>query len=834
MLVGLGLLCAVALPAAAEVRLASIFGADMVLQRDMPVPIWGVASPGEKVTVEFAGKTATATAVGDGTWRVALPAMKATSAPRTLTVTGAGEPLAVEGVLVGEVWLALMNSPVLRYRSEGPVPYPANRTIQPGRKRHHSNVPRATYAAAGAGPAWGGAESNQHDILTTAFSNRLAEKLGVPVGIVRVWVANSAAAAPLAGLRAVSGLRKMADRVEVWYPGTSRGAKAHAKWRRQMKAWTVSLRKGLEAGADVTPSQPPLLPGPAAGDATEPTVIYNGSIHPITPLALRGVIHTHTGADAGDPLYTAKMRALIVGLRRAFGQADMPFCMLQTGQPGVYELDMFGADHSPAAWAGHRERQRRALSIPNTGLVVTADLGYHAADIGRRVARWALAGPYRQGGARSGPLYKRRRVRGNTVIIDFDHLGGGLMAARKKMAAPPAQRADGRLSFFAIAGADKQWRRGTATIKGNRVIVASDKIAKPVAVRYAYQVEPRGLSLYSRAGLPASPFRTDHWKDAGLGELFEAYRGRSPAALTALLGYPGDIASLAAAKALAAKGPAALGVAESLLKDDDPDLRCGGLRTLGWLYWLGEVERRRYHGTEPQPVTPAIEAALKRIAAAAKDDDYWVRYCAAEALGLIGAEDPLTVATIKALAVDEEPLVRCAALKVTKFRLKKASHCMAIAEAVLAQKPFEDHDTVARALGQINRYHYWAGVKVDLALISRYMREMDIGRVGGGGLYSLGNTLRRMDLLSRPDIFPGVLNLYALGCRNYMLYGVERWIAVPANVPAIRKKIEQLKGRIDRLGRDKPIDWLDRKRRFEDAIPALEQLLRKIEKAAAK
>ena len=301
-----------------------------------------------------------------------------------------------------------------------------------------------------------------------------------------------------------------------------------------------------------------------------------------------------------------------------------------------------------------------------------------------------------------------------------------------------------------------------------------------------------------------------------------------------MLAYAAQLHSHAAAKALAAKGQATvLPIVKRLAGSGDPDQRCGALRTLGYLYWMGPVPRN-YYGAEPQRATTAIAKAIELIAGAGDDTDPLVRRCAAEALGLIGSENESVFAIIRKLATDDDPLVRTAALRMSKYRFNSHAHNTAVAYALLTGKPFGDRTSAWLAGNLLN--HYRLKGPIDLNLASRFLRRVGPGQ-GGRVVGSLGDLLRRVRLpdgkpsLNRPDVLPGVLHVYALGYRNYMLYGVERWITLKANIPAFRNKMDELKTEIERLRRDRPEDWEELSRRYEDAIDGLRNLIEKSEKA---
>ena len=132
-------------------------------------------------------------------------------------------------------------------------------------------------------------------------------------------------------------------------------------------------------------------------------------------------------------------------------------------------------------------------------------------DVGMRLARWALAHDYGQKLEVSGPLFKVLKIEGGKVRLAFDHFGSGLMVGKKEGRNPAVEDKQGKLKRFAIAGADKKWFWADAVIVDNTVTVSSPDVKEPVAVRYAYQMNPDGANLYNREGLPASPFRTDAW-----------------------------------------------------------------------------------------------------------------------------------------------------------------------------------------------------------------------------------------------------------------------------------------------------------------------------------
>ena len=245
-----------------------------------------------------------------------------------------------------------------------------------------------------------------------------------------------------------------------------------------------------------------------------PAVTFNQMIRPILPFPIKGVIWYQGESNANDEqqarAYRAQFRQLVTSWRKAWrgSSAAFPFIWVQ--------LPNFGAaEEQPSAtggsWAVHREAMAGALSLPNTGQAIAIDVGnpadIHPTDkepVGTRLALVARKVAYGEKVIASGPTYRRRTVKGNRVTIEFANVGRGLVARGGiGPAAPPN-------SGFAVAGADRQWHWASARVERDRVIVWSDAVPRPVAVRYAWSGNP-SATLFNSDGLPAAPFRTDAW-----------------------------------------------------------------------------------------------------------------------------------------------------------------------------------------------------------------------------------------------------------------------------------------------------------------------------------
>ena len=445
--------------------LPAIIGDHMVLQRGQPIPIWGRDDPGTEVEVAIAGKSASAKADEAGKWSVELPAMEA-GGPHTLTVKGSGE-INVKDVLVGEVWLCSgqsnMEWTVSRSNDRedeiAAANYPRIRHI----KIPHvaADTPRSDVNSRGwqvSSPATAG----NFTAVGYFFGRHISKELDVPVGLI--------------------GSNWGGTRIEPWTPPVG--------FRKVPKL--ASIAKNLEKYPEKRKD--------GSINHQSPLALYNGMIHPLVPFAIRGALWYQGESNHGEGmLYHEKMKALIYGWRALWKREDLPFYFVQLA-PYRY-----GGD--PTRLPGIWEAQLKTLSVPHTGMAVTVDIGNvgdihprNKQDVGKRLALWALAKTYgRKYLVYSGPLYRSMKVEGEEVRLRFDHVGGGLVS-----------RDGAPLSRFTIAGADRKFVEAKARIDGDTVVVHTDGVEKPVAVRFAWHQEAEP-NLSNEEGLPASPFRTDDW-----------------------------------------------------------------------------------------------------------------------------------------------------------------------------------------------------------------------------------------------------------------------------------------------------------------------------------
>jgi len=234
-----------------------------------------------------------------------------------------------------------------------------------------------------------------------------------------------------------------------------------------------------------------------------PTLLYNGMIAPLIPYGIKGVIWYQGESNTSKAYeYRRLFPAMITDWRNRWQLGEFPFLFVQLAN----FMDV-SSQPTESAWAELREAQTMTLSLPVTGMACIIDIGEaedihpkNKLDVGKRLSYAARKIAYGEDVVHSGPLYFVHTVEGNKIRLDFTNIGTGLAAS------------GGELKGFAIAGQDRKFVWANARIEGNQVIVWSDAIAEPVAVRYAWANNPEGCNLYNKEGLPASPFRTDNWK----------------------------------------------------------------------------------------------------------------------------------------------------------------------------------------------------------------------------------------------------------------------------------------------------------------------------------
>lgn len=469
----------------------------MVLQSGMPVPVWGTADTGEKVTVTVAGQKRSATAGADRKWTVKLGKLKA-GGPFEMTVAGKNR-LVVKDVLVGEVWLGSGQSNMAFTVSKKKASYAG--LINEEEEIAAANYPKVRMFTAKTAKTYEpqteiGGEwliCNPENVpgfsaVGYLFARDLQKELGVPVGILTVAFGASTAESWIRREAVASDpqLRPMLDRFD-----------ALVSFHKEHPGALASDAPGAPQTINSRPGNAKAPLRDPVQDQHQPTVLFNGMIAPVIPYAIRGALwyqgESIVGGKAGVALYPHVMETLVKDWRKLWGEGDFPFYAVQL--PALKNVS-----NNPMV----REGQAKLSALPKTAVAVTIDIGdpkdvhpHNKAPLGDRLTRIALANVYGKKIEYSGPVYQSMKADGASARVRFTHVGGGLVAK------------DGPLKWFQIAGADQNFVIANARIDGDTVVVSSPEVNNPVAVRYAWDNYPEGCNLFNAAGLPAAPFRTD-------------------------------------------------------------------------------------------------------------------------------------------------------------------------------------------------------------------------------------------------------------------------------------------------------------------------------------
>ncbi len=235
----------------------------------------------------------------------------------------------------------------------------------------------------------------------------------------------------------------------------------------------------------------------------QPASLFNAMVSPLVNFSIRGMIWYQGESSTGNAvMYNKLLPALIKDWRNQWQKGNVPFLFVQL--PNFQDRQYLPSE---SEWAVLREAQLNSLSVSNTAIIVTIDIGewndvhpLNKKDVGLRLALAAQKIAYGENDiVYSGPLYQSSRIEGNRIIISFTQTGGGLISNDQE-----------HLQQFAIAGADKKFVWAKAKIEKNEVVVWNDDVPHPMYVRYAWADNPQGANLFNKEGLPASPFRTDN------------------------------------------------------------------------------------------------------------------------------------------------------------------------------------------------------------------------------------------------------------------------------------------------------------------------------------
>jgi len=492
----------------AELLLTNTIGENCVLQRGMDVPVWGTATAGAEVTVAFAGQTKIATADAFGRWQVSLDPMQASAESRPLTVRGDGGSIKVDSVLVGDVFLYISQSFHLNSGpdkvAEADYPPICNQAADLWEHNNHAQRPQDPMERG----SWSRYKNPGKYFRNDGyyFGIGLTPETGVPVGALSLGASTLDSLTPPEGFQAMEReLGELGTKVAGWVPTTERGKQAYIKRIAEIEKWVERSRRTLDRD-EITfedMPQPPELPGPPE-NGRGPTTHYNQVAHRYMKYAMRGIVIQPKMFSVGDPLYETKAHALIVGLRKVIGR-DVPVCFVQMNSPGRHEIN---EAEDPNDWIKMRAAQDRLRGIPGVTVLASYDLkapGKSEPDLGLRAAQWAAA-MISGGDVLTGPSYKSHRIDGSRVTIEWSNVGGGLMIGAKEIARPVVAASSSPLAGFELLDGNGEWHAATAEIRGSAVLVTSEVIEGPKAVRYAWKVDALEANLYNKNGFPALPF----------------------------------------------------------------------------------------------------------------------------------------------------------------------------------------------------------------------------------------------------------------------------------------------------------------------------------------
>jgi sialate O-acetylesterase len=471
-----------------EVRLPAIFSDHMVVQRQRPVHVWGMADRAEAVSVSFRGETRNTVADYLGRWEVYLSPGEA-GGPFELTLKGSNT-LALQDVLVGDVWLASgqsnMEFPMSKVaNAEAEIAgakYPEIRLLLV--EKNHSDYPLSDVVAA----PWTECTPDsvqEFSAVAYFFGREIKQREKVPIGLIdATW-----GGTPAEAWTSLSALAADAGMMPVF------AARAAFMKKQEVSLMTAADEDRQIDEATLAGKPVPVFPWRPDMDSWAPATVYNGMISPLTRYPIRGVIwyqgETNSRLALTPTVYERLFPTMIGDWRSAWGEGDFPFLYVQLANFTSTDLE---------DWAIIREAQRKTLKVRNTAMVVSIDIGDPAdvhptnkQEVGARLALAARAVAYGEAIEYSGPLVREVGLDGSALRVWFDHTTGGL------------QTRTGDVRGFEIAGEDGRFVPAQGKIDGTTVLVSSTSVRRPKRVRYGWANSPE-CNLYNGAQLPASPF----------------------------------------------------------------------------------------------------------------------------------------------------------------------------------------------------------------------------------------------------------------------------------------------------------------------------------------
>lgn len=491
----------------AEFKLPAIFSDHMVLQQKQTNPVWGWDAPGTKVTVTFAGQTKSVEADKTGAWRVKLDPVPANAQPQKITIAGT-QKREINDVLVGEVWMCSGQSNMgMTLSGDWNGDLEAAASKLPNLRL--IKVPRVGTQELQNDfvGAWSASDANSSSGFSAVgfmFGRYLHQILGVPVGLIDNSWGGSAAEAWVRRETIEKEARfKLLMEATRKREADLQSDAAKAAYEKALAQWKETAAAAKAAGKPAP--RPPQSPEQWLTGNARPGNIFAGVVHPTLGYGMKGVVWYQGESNASRAYeYRELFPFMIEQWRKEWKQGDFPFYWVQLADFRIEQAKPGDSD-----WAELREAQTLTMKrVPNSGQAVIIDIGEgrdihpkNKRDVAARLVRWALAKDYGLPFLYRSPEFKSLAIEGGKAVVTLDLFGGVLR---------PFDVLEAR--GFAICGEDKVWHPATGRIAGtNKIEVTSDKVAKPIAVRYAWADNPV-CNLATMQGLPVTPFRTDDFE----------------------------------------------------------------------------------------------------------------------------------------------------------------------------------------------------------------------------------------------------------------------------------------------------------------------------------
>jgi sialate O-acetylesterase len=460
----------------------------MVIQRDLPIHFWGLATPAERVSVSFRGEEKSVTADALGHWSVYLKPQGA-GGPFEVSVRGQNT-IVLRDVLIGDVWVASgqsnMEWPLVKAQGANAdisvANYPQIRFLEV--KKSYSDWPLQDVITTG----WKSSSPTtaaQFSAVAYYFAREIHAREKVPIGVIESYWGGTLAES-WTSLLALSADATLMPLIASYSRYLENQADAPREQLRQVAEIEAAKAKGLPVPKFPWHPEPPLR---------QPATLFNAMIAPLTPLPIRGVIwyqgESNSRIDRVPYLYERLFKTMIADWREHWGVGLFPFLYVQISSfTSTPEED----------WAVIREAQRKTLDMADTGMAVSIDIGnpddvhpLNKRDVGARLALIARAKVYGENVEYSGPLFRQLTMEDGVLRAWFDHAKNGLEVRGPSLTA------------FEIAGQDGKFHPALARIDGQTVVVSSTEVRDPVTVRYGWANSPN-CNLFNKEGLPASPF----------------------------------------------------------------------------------------------------------------------------------------------------------------------------------------------------------------------------------------------------------------------------------------------------------------------------------------